>query len=151
MNIATLRDSKFLKKEDCGAGILVTIAGLHEENLAMEGQAPEMGWCLTFAEQVKPMVLKSTNAQLIAQALGSDETDNWIGKKIVLFHDQTVQMGGKLVGGIRARAPRNQAPKPAPQFQSAPVNQPRPAPAPVPPSQVPCDEGEEVDDSQVPF
>ena len=48
--------------------------------------------------------------------------NDWVGHKIVLYHDPTVSFGGKLVGGIRVRMPRNAkaapakaAPKPAPE------------------------------------
>lgn len=122
-NIAQMKESRFLKKEDCGAGILVTVHDCRQENLAMEGQPAEMEWCLYFSEPgVKPLVLKSTNAQIIAGFLGSTETDDWLGKKIVLYHDPSVSMRGKVVGGIRARAPRGQAAaaNPAPRPQSLP-------------------------------
>lgn len=121
-NISSLKESRFLKKEDCGAGILVTVAGCHEENMALEGQPEQKEWCLTFTEPVKPLVLKSTNAQIIASFLGSDETDNWMGRKIVLYHDPSVSMRGKVVGGIRARAPRGaaSAANPVPRPQALP-------------------------------
>lgn len=52
------------------------------------------------------MVMNSTNLQLAAQALGSDDTDHWIGKQVVLYNDPSVQFQGKLIGGIRIRAPK---------------------------------------------
>jgi hypothetical protein len=136
MHINQLKDSKYLKKEDCGQGILVTIKGLSEENMAMEGQPPEMKWVLHFMENVKPMALNSTNAQLIAKITNSEETDNWPGHKIVLYEDPNISFGGKLVGGIRVRAPRNQPPKPAP----------------LPPTPIRGPEAEGgVEDSSIPF
>ena len=70
------------------------------------------------------MVLNSTNGQAVAAITGSEETDDWIGRKVVLYDDPNVSFGGKLVGGIRIRAPRGQAakaiaaaPKPAPVAQ----------------------------------
>lgn len=121
MHINQLKDSKYLKKEDCGPGILVTIKALTEEDIAMEGAAPDIKWLLHFHEPVKPLILKTTNAQLIAQITKSEETDHWPGHKIVLYNDPTVPMSGKLVGGIRIRAPRNQAPKPAPALAPTPM------------------------------
>lgn len=119
MHISQLKESKFLKKEDCGSGILVTIKSCHEENVAKEGAPPEMKWCLYFHEQDKPMVLNSTNGQIIASIVGSEETEHWANEKIVLYHDPNITFGGKLVGGIRARAPRNQPPKTQPKAQTA--------------------------------
>ena len=110
-SINDLKTSKFLKRDDVGAGKLVTISTVHQENVAKEGAEPEMKWCLTFAEFDKPMVLNSTNGQIIANITGaSDNIETaWVGKQIVIFDDPNVSFGGKLVGGIRVRAPKNQA------------------------------------------
>lgn len=126
MHINLLKESKFLKKEDCEPPILVTMKGLSEENLAMEGKPPEMKWCLHFMENIKPMTLNSTNAQAIASIVKSEETDDWAGHKIVLYSDPNISFGGKLVGGIRVRAPRQ-----APQAPRPMMANPAPAPAPA--------------------
>jgi hypothetical protein len=34
------------------------------------------------------------------------ETDDWIGRKITLYLDRTVEFQGRVTGGIRIRAPR---------------------------------------------
>jgi hypothetical protein len=146
MNINQLKESKFLKKEDAGTGILVTISHVTQENVAKEGADQELKWVIHFKETDKPMVLNSTNGQLIAAILKSEETDSWAGHKIVLYHDPNVSFGGKLMGGIRVRAPRNQAAKPAAAPAPAPVRQAPPAPATAP-----CDESGEVDDPNIPF
>lgn len=86
----------------------------------MEGEPPEMKYVLQFAEPIKPMVLNSTNAQLIALALKSEETDEWIGRKICLYDDPTVSFGGKLVGGVRCRPCAQPAP-----VQRQPVSLPK--------------------------
>ena len=41
MNIADLKESKYLKKEDCGQGILVTIRSMSQNNMAQEGPNPK--------------------------------------------------------------------------------------------------------------
>jgi hypothetical protein len=76
-------------------------------NVAKEGDKPELKWCLIFREYEKPMVCNSTNAQLIAQFSGRTNSDNWGGLKIVAYDDPNIAFGGKLVGGIRVRAPKN--------------------------------------------
>lgn len=108
MHISGLKQSNFLTRADVGRGILVTIKEIVQENVAKQGAPEELRWCLYFNEQEKPCVLNSTNGQLIAKIVGSEETDNWVGHKIVLYDDPSVSFGGKLVGGIRVRAPRNQ-------------------------------------------
>jgi len=138
MKTSELKQSKYLKKEDCGDdGILVTIVGLKQENVAMEGKPDDLKYVLTFQE-CKPMVLNGTNSQLIEKALGSDETDDWHGKKIVLFHDENVSFGGELVGGIRcdvARTKRYHAKQEHAPAAARPGRPPPPA----------------FDDSDVPF
>lgn len=139
-HINDMKDSKFLKQADCDPPILVTIKGVHEENIAKEGAPPEMKWCLELVEQEKPLVLNSTNAQIIAGVTGSEDTDDWAGHKIVLYRDPNVSYAGKLVGGIRARMPRNQPAKQQPaqgkfatqQQPQKPAAQPPRRPAPPP-------------------
>ena len=109
MKTGDMRESKFLKQSDVGAGVLLTIKGIEQHNVAKDGADPELKYCMTFLESEKPLVVKSTNLQLCERIFGSDETDDWTGKKIVLYTDPNVSFGGKVVGGIRVRAPRNQA------------------------------------------
>lgn len=101
-------ESKFLKKEDLDAetGNLVTITGLEQENVALADAEEELKWCMRFKEFKKPLVMNSTNIQLTVKALGTDETEEWPEKKIVLYVDDNVSFGGKLVGGIRIRKAR---------------------------------------------
>lgn len=138
-NISALKSSKFLKKDDCEPPVLVTIRDCTEENVAKEGAPPELKWCLHFNETEKPMVLNSTNGQIIAGFIGKDNTEEWAGHKVVLYHDPNVSFGGKLIGGIRCRAPRGAA-KPT----AAPVTAPKASPLPA----APVDEGS---DDEVPF
>ena len=120
MHVSALKESKFLKRTDVGSGALVTIRNLTQENVAKEGADPDMKWAIHFDEMDKPLILNSTNAQLIAQILKEEETDGWTGQRIVLYDDPSVSFGGKLVGGIRVRAPK-QAAKPGakPVFKQA--------------------------------
>lgn len=92
-------ESKFLKKEDAGDGILVTIRNVKQHNVGKD-DSPELKWCAEF-DECKPLVLNSTNLALIEKALNSDDSDDWIGKKIVLFNDENVSFGGQVTGGVR--------------------------------------------------
>ena len=114
MKTSQMTSSKYLKQDDVGDGKLVTIKGFKRENVAQEGEPPEYKYIMGFEELEKPLVLNSTNIQLAERAMGSDETDEWIGKKLVLYVDPNVSYGGKIVGGIRVRAPKSSkaAPKP---------------------------------------
>lgn len=120
-NISTMKDSKFLRKEDCGEGILVTIQGVERQVVSIPSAPKKEKWVLLTAE-AKPLVLNSTNLKRIAKICGSEETEDWAGKQIVLYDDENVEFGGEMVGGIRARAPRGQAAR-ATQSTPAPVKQ----------------------------
>lgn len=120
-SINELRESKFLTKDDVGPGALLTISGVERVNVARDNEAPEFQWCLHFNESPKPFIVKSTNGQIIAQFLNSEEMNDWRGRQIVLFHDPTIQFGGRVMGGIRARAPKiKTAPAPGQAMQNPP-------------------------------
>lgn len=119
MNVNDLKKSKFLTKNDVMPPVLVTIESVEEVNVAKEGADPEMRWTLIFKEMEKPLVLNSTNGQIIAALVGSEESDDWIGHKIVLYNEPTVSFGGKITGGIRVRAPKTIKPKPMPPLNDA--------------------------------
>ena len=106
MKTSELKQSKYLKKEDCGEdGILVTITSLKQENVAPDNKPEELKWVMSFRE-CKPLVLNGTNSRLIEKALGSDETDDWMNKQIVLFNDENVTFGDEVVGGVRCDVAR---------------------------------------------
>lgn len=148
-NINDLKQSKYLTKADVIPPVLVTIRSYEQVNVAKEGVDAEMRWALHFDEADKPMVVNSTNGQIIAAITKSEDFDGWIGHKIVLFNDPNISYQGRLTGGIRCRAPRNQA---APAATPAPthgilgkhVNKPLP-------NEVPAPVVESEGDDQVPF
>lgn len=118
--ISEMKTAKFLKKDDVGEGIICMIQGVSQENVAKEGADVELKWCLHFTNLDKPMVLNSTNMQLIAKFLGSEDTDDWEGKKIILYDDPSVSFGGKLTGGIRVKEYK----KPAKEEAKEPYTEP---------------------------
>lgn len=156
MNVSQLKQSKFLTRADVGPGALVTISEIFQENVAKEGAPEELKWCIQFEELEKPMVLNSTNGQIIAQITKQEDTDYWKGAKVVLYDDPSVSFGGKLVGGIRVRAPRIKA-APAPTtthgVMGKPVSRPAPVASPAAAAPAPVDaDAPLVDDgSDLPF
>jgi hypothetical protein len=101
--IAATRKSRFLSKQEVGGGLTVKIDVLRKENVAPNGEKPEERCVLYFEGDTKPLVLNSTNAKRIAKALGTEESDDWRGKEIELYHDENVEFSGRPTGGIRAR------------------------------------------------
>lgn len=128
MHISQLKQSNFLTRAEVGKGMLLTIRQITQENVAKQGAPEELRWCLHFDELEKPMVLNSTNGQIIAAITKSEDTDTWPGNKIVAYDDPNVSFGGKLVGGIRVRAPRSQ---PVQKPTIAPSPKPEPVPSPT--------------------
>jgi hypothetical protein len=133
MNLSDLKSSKFLKKEDVGAGVLWTITGITQANVAMEGAEPDLKAVVHFREFDKPLVLNSTNGQAIAKITGhEDDIENaWIGARVVLYNDPNVSFSGRIVGGIRVRAPRIKPAMPAAGAPPVPVAPVAPPPPPA--------------------
>ena len=62
-----MRESKFLKQSDLSAGpALLTVAGCQQENVAMEGQKPELKWVLLFREKIALARLRRVIAERFA-------------------------------------------------------------------------------------
>lgn len=128
-----LGNSKYLKKEDClPTPKLLTISEIVEEDVSMENEPEKMKQVVYFTEEEKGFVLGKTTGEQIASFLGDpgENPATWYGHKIVLYCDPNVTMHGKVVGGLRVRQPRNQAPAPA--AQPRPDAAPRSVQAPPP-------------------
>jgi hypothetical protein len=102
--------SNYLKQADFDQDYIVTVRRIEHKNIAMEGKPTDMKWLAHFNEFDKPMVLNSTNIQLMEKACGSDDTDDWVGKEIIVYTDPNVSFGGELVGGLRIKKAQQAAP-----------------------------------------
>jgi hypothetical protein len=112
MKISELMPSTYLKQSDIPEDRLVTVRELKKQNVARDDEDPEYKYIVFFEEFDKGMVLNSTNIKRMGKALG-DDTDDWVGGKVVLYVDPDVEYAGQTVGGLRIRA-KKQAAKPAP-------------------------------------
>jgi len=99
--------SRFLKKGDIGVGILLTVKNVEQVTFKEDTAEAESKWVIHFDETEKGLSLNKTNIQMLEVVCGSDDTDNWVGKQVVLYWDPTVDFMGKIVGGIRIRAPKS--------------------------------------------
>lgn len=97
-------ESKYLKAADFPEPKLATIADFQKVNMAKEDQEAQYKWTVKFKEWPKAMVCNKTNLKRMAKIFDSENTDNWIGKKVVVFYDENVEMAGETVGGLRVRA-----------------------------------------------
>lgn len=107
------KNSKYLAKEDVGEdGVILTIKGFRMETLKSD-DGDEDKMIMYFTEDVKPMVLNRTNAQLIGVVTGVKTAGEARGKQLVVYNDPTVGFGGKITGGLRIKK-LSGTPKPAP-------------------------------------
>lgn len=96
MNIGKAFKSNYLKAADIeDDNTIVTIDSIQMQDINGETKP-----VLYFNEFDAGLVLNKTNANAITEALGTPETDNWIGRQIVLCV-QTVDFQGKPTEAIR--------------------------------------------------
>jgi hypothetical protein len=112
--------SKFLRKEDFDEDRVMTIKGVKLED--MPGDDGQQKWVLYFREEAKGMALNVTTIRVLEKAFG-DDSDQWVGKRVMVYVDPNVSFGGRVVGGLRLRPPSRQTPPPG-----QPVTQPQSAP-----------------------
>lgn len=98
--------SKFLRKEDFDEDRVMTIRNVKLED--MPGDSGDQKWVLYFKEEAKGMALNVTTIRVLEQAFG-DDTDHWVGNRVMVYVDPNVSFGGKVVGGLRLRTPKKQA------------------------------------------
>lgn len=115
--VSEMIQSKFLRKEDFDEDRVMTIKGCRLE--VMPGDSGDQKWVLYFREEAKGMALNVTTIRVLEQAYG-DDSDHWVGNKVMVYVDPNVSFGGKIVGGLRLRTPKK-GPRPqAPPPETAP-------------------------------
>lgn len=116
VNINGAFPSNYLKAADLqGRRVPVTIA-----NVTMEDIGGDYKPVVKFQGKDKGMVLNKTNANMIAEISGSEETDEWSGVQIMLYPTKT-DFQGKRVDAIRVDYPTAKAkPDPPPDMDSVP-------------------------------
>jgi hypothetical protein len=119
-DINALFPSKYLKASDLHGDTRVTIVGVETQEVGDREQKP----VVVFREaHLRPLVLNRTNANSIAEVLGSPMVRDWVGKQVTLY-PATTEFQGKRVPCIRVRdrvpqARTNQHEAP-PQHRQAP-------------------------------
>ncbi len=98
MNTDKIYPSKYLKAGDVTESpVSYTIRDSAIEEVGREKQPR---FILYFEDEEKGLVVNKTNLGTIAKALGTKETDEWIGKAIKLYSTE-VQFGDEMVEAIR--------------------------------------------------
>ena len=102
--MAIITTGKYLKHEDVTEeGSVHKIVSVVQESLRTSDGETELKWLLTL-DALKPLVLNSTNIRRLVAALGTAQTDEWIGQRIVVYSDPTIEFAGKITGGVRLKA-----------------------------------------------
>lgn len=127
-SIDAMAPSRFLKKAHLEKPRLGTIREIRTENVAPDNRAPEIKPVVYFREFQEGVPVGSRQRDQLKSICGTDDIEGMIGKAVVLYVDPAVEYGGKMVGGIRFRAPKQRPPA-----QGIPAASPAPA-APPPPS-----------------
>jgi len=108
---ADLFSSRFFKAENLKRPTVLEISECNVEKLKnAEGVAKEK-LVIYFVGQKQQLVCNLTNFDSIAEIVGEDDSDTWVGAKICLF-PTTTQLGNKKVACIRVKAPPAAAPTP---------------------------------------
>lgn len=95
--------SNFLKQEDLeGQDWVVTIKNVTKE-IIKSGDGTSKEKFVVHFNECKPLVLNKTNMTTIIQLMKTNESTEWIGKRITLYVKDDVEFGGKLVSAIRVR------------------------------------------------
>jgi len=94
--------SNFLKSTDLPGPKLVTITELGMEPV---GPKKEDKPVIYFREFDRPMVVNKTNFDSLVEITGEEDSDDWPGKKVVLYPTK-VDFAGDKVEAIRIRAPK---------------------------------------------
>ncbi len=101
MNIQEAFPSKYIKAADLNdQNVRVIMERVEMEDIGDDGDKP----VLYFRGKSKGMVMNKTNSNNIAIVYG-DETDDWIGKEIILYPTM-VDYQGRSVPAIRVRPPQ---------------------------------------------
>ena len=108
MNLNDAFPSKYLKAGDLPeeGSQTVTIEKIGLEEVGRDKQTKPV---IYFEELDRGLVCNKTNARTIARALGSEDFDDWIGRKIALYRAD-VDFQGEMVEAIRVRLPKAPAP-----------------------------------------
>ena len=99
-----ISDPKFLGESDFESGqeITATITKSTQEEVNNDGRKSDK-IALSFAENIKPMVLNATNSKTIVKLTGKKKVEEWKGTQIQIYYDPSVRFGKEIVGGVRVR------------------------------------------------
>ena len=99
MKTKNLFPSKWLKASDLDGDLTVTIASAKLEKVGQDSDEKKL--TLYFSETDKGLTINKTNCTTLEKLYG-DDTDGWLGKRIVIYPTET-SFKGEMVECIRIR------------------------------------------------
>lgn len=104
MKVSEMFPSKWLAAEDLqGKEVPVVIAAVRPEKMLDPGSGERIEkYVVYFERKKKGLVLNKTNAKSIAEIVASEDTDEWVGREIVLVPTKTKAFG-ELVDCVRVK------------------------------------------------
>lgn len=103
-----MKVSKFLsrlKAEDIKEPKTVTVESVFETAVFDEERDSEKTLLgIKFLELDSEVALGKTTVRQLVDIFRSDESDDWVGKKVIIYNDPEVKFGTKKVGGIRFKS-----------------------------------------------
>lgn len=123
MKVGQVYSGNYLKAEDLqGKTVRVTINHVAVEEFENNNKV-ERKIVLGFQGKDKMFILNKTNAAIITENLGTDESDSWMGQTIALAVKK-VEYAGKLVPAIRVVLNENPPAAPAKKAPASPPTAP---------------------------
>jgi hypothetical protein len=107
MRTSDMIKSKYWRARDVEGKppIVLTIADVSEELMARGGGHKETKCFLWFTENLKGLQLNKSRVTVLEAAYGPDSA-YWVGRKVRLSFDPTVEFGGRPVGGVKIETER---------------------------------------------
>ena len=104
MKVNDMFPRKYATGSDLKGPVILTIARVASEKMRPGAGQPEVAkFVLYFDGASRGVVLSRVLAEQIAQAVGSDDTDHWPGKRVTLY-PQPMKVAGVDRVAIRARS-----------------------------------------------
>lgn len=81
----------------------VTIASIGTGDVTGVGGEVSAKPVMRFEEQLKPLIVNTTNFKMLQRLFQSRFIEDWVGKQIILYGDPDVKFGRETVGGVRVK------------------------------------------------
>jgi hypothetical protein len=103
-----INNSQYVKKEDLmggnDRGYTIQDIDVVEFGSASKGDLKRLPQLVLDNKEL--FTLNVTNTRILINHFG-DNMQDWKGRRIALAYDESIQFGGRMVGGIRLRIPKS--------------------------------------------